>query len=260
MSERAGDQVDGAAGDEAPGGGEAIDRLRAVLGWAWEWTRTLAVALVVFLFVRTYVVEAFQIPTASMEGTLLVGDFLLVNKAVYGAELPGIRLDLPAFDEPTRGDVVVFEPPVRAAQPPETRYVKRVAGVPGDILSMRDGGLYVDGEPVAEPYARHGGETDDLFSVRFLWQRTHLVREGRSREPYRPTRDDWGPIRVPADEFFVMGDNRDNSEDSRYWGFVPREAIVGRPLVVYYSYDRHEGSSMAWITDVRWGRILSPIH
>ncbi|MCK5412253.1 MAG: signal peptidase I, partial [Gemmatimonadetes bacterium] len=114
--------------------------------WVWEWTKSILVAFVLFLVVRAFVVEAFQIPTASMEGTLLVGDFLLVNKMVYGAEIPGTRARLPALDRPDRGDIVVFEPPPSAGQPERTNYVKRIVGAPGDTLYMREGILYRNGE------------------------------------------------------------------------------------------------------------------
>lgn len=228
--------------------------------WMWEWTKSIFIALVLFLFVRTFVIEAFQIPTASMENTLLVGDFLLVNKMVYGAEIPGTDIELPAFDDPERGDVVVFEPPPSANQPPRTNYVKRIVGVPGDTLQMRNAGLIVNGLALEEPYAHSSRRLGDVPSAHFSWQRRYLVGQPR-RRGYRPTRDNWGPIVVPADSFFVMGDNRSNSEDSRYWGFVPRDAIKGRPMIVYYSYDRRVPSGvMPWLTEIRWDRILRGIH
>ncbi|MDT8435936.1 MAG: signal peptidase I [Gemmatimonadota bacterium] len=229
--------------------------------WLWEWTKSGAVALLLFLLVRTFVVEAFQIPTGSMENTLLVGDFLLVNKMVYGAEIPGTSLRLPALDPPGRGDIAVFEPPERAGQVANTNYVKRIVGLPGDTLMMVDGQLYRNGVAVAEPYAKHSRPFEDPRSPQFDWQRSHLVRaDGRRVQEYRPTRDNWGPIVVSPDSFFVMGDNRDNSEDSRYWGFVPSDAVKGRPLVIYFSYDRNKMVPFPWITEIRWGRLLSPIH
>lgn len=117
----------------------------------WDWTRSLFFALILFLVVRAFLVEAFKIPTSSMEGTLLVGDFLLVNKAVYGAEVPLLGMKLPAWREPRRGDIVVFNPP----HDPLKNYVKRVVGVPGDTLEMRDKALYVNGVEVNEEYARY---------------------------------------------------------------------------------------------------------
>lgn len=227
--------------------------------WFWEWTKSIFVAFLLFLFVRTFIVEAFQIPTASMENTLLVGDFLLVNKMAYGSEIPGTDLHLPGFDEPSRGDVVVFEPPAEAGQPPRTNYVKRIVGAPGDTLRMRDGKLHRNGVVVEEPYVKNGGPARDIRSSSFRWQYDFLIRD-RLRGPYRPTRDNWGPLVIPEGRYFVMGDNRANSEDSRYWGFVPEEAIKGRPLIIYYSYDRKKVAPLRWLTEIRWHRILNTIH
>ena len=229
----------------------------SVLRWMWEWTKSIFIALLLFLFVRTFMIEAFQIPTASMENTLLVGDFLLVNKMVYGAEIPGTPIHLPAFDEPSRGEVVVFEPPARAGQAPRTNYVKRIVGAPGDTLAMRSGNLYVNGSKIEEPYVKNGRRGSDVRTAAFSWQRAYLVSpRGRA---YQPTRDNWGPIYVPEDSFFVMGDNRSNSEDSRYWGFVPAEAIKGRPMIVYYSYERRRPVPLPWLTEIRWDRLLHAI-
>lgn len=228
--------------------------------WLWEWTKSIVVAFFLFLVVRTFVVEAFQIPTGSMENTLLVGDFLLVNKMVYGAEIPGVSIRLPAFDPPEHGDIVVFEPPPSARQAENTNYVKRIVGLPGDTLLMVEGALYVNGAPVPEPYAKHTRPYEDPRSPQFDWQRSFLVEDGRHVQEYRPTRDNWGPLAVPPEHFFVMGDNRDNSEDSRYWGFVPRDAIRGKPLIIYFSYDRNRIVPFPWLTEIRWGRLLDPIH
>lgn len=228
--------------------------------WLWEWTKSIAVAFVLFLLVRTFVVEAFQIPTGSMENTLLVGDFLLVNKMVYGAEIPGTDVRLPALDEPARGDIVVFEPPPAAGQRPHTNYVKRIVGIPGDTLYMANGVLYRNGEKVREPYVRHTRSFEDPHDAKFDWQRRYLVEDGRRAQEYRPTRDNWGPIVVADGSYFAMGDNRDNSEDSRYWGFVPADAIRGRPLIIYFSYDRGKMAPFPWLTEIRWGRLLNTIR
>ena len=225
----------------------------------WEWTQSIFIALVLFLFVRTFIIEAFQIPTASMENTLLVGDFLLVNKMVYGAEIPGTDFKLPPFTKPSRADVIVFEPPESAEQPPSTNYVKRIVGVPGDTLSMHRSTLRVNGISIDEPYARMARYLGVGPSSNFAWQKQYLVGEAR-RHRYRPTRDNWGPLVVPRDNYFVMGDNRSNSEDSRYWGFVPEDAIRGRPLMVYYSYDRSTPGTFPWITEIRWDRVLRRIR
>jgi len=228
--------------------------------WMWEWTKSIAVAFALFLLVRTFVVEAFQIPTGSMENTLLVGDFLLVNKMVYGAEIPGTDVRLPSFGPPEHGDIVVFEPPPRAHQAAHTNYVKRVVGLPNDTLQMVDGVLYRNGSEVVEPYVKHTRPYEDPRSPQFDWQRAYLVENGRTARDRRPTRDNWGPIAVPPDSYFVMGDNRDNSEDSRYWGFVPSEAVKGQPLIIYFSYNRDKLVPFPWLTEIRWGRLLDPIR
>lgn len=231
----------------------------SVARWLWEWTKSIVVALVIFFLVRSFVVEAFQIPTASMENTLLVGDFLLVNKMMYGAEIPGTDLQLPPLSQPSRGDVVVFEPPPAASQPARTNYVKRIVGEPGDTLAMLEGVLYRNGRRAHEPYVKEESRTEDIRSPQFAWQRSYLVArplDGR----YRPTRDNWGPLVVPPDSFFVMGDNRANSEDSRYWGYVPRASVKGRPLIIYYSYDRRKPTPLGWLTEIRWDRLLSTVH
>ena len=230
------------------------------LRWIWEWTRSIIVAFALFLVIRTFVIEAFKIPTGSMEGTLLVGDFLLVNKMVYGAEVPGLGMRLPPIEEPERGDVIVFDPP----HDPGKHYVKRVLGLPGDTLRMVSKILYVNGEPMAEPYARYEESKGvDVIHPDMRWQARYLVpsqTRRRGQRAYRASRDNWGPILVPAGKFFALGDNRDNSEDSRYWGFVDREAIHGRPWFVYYSFDPAASTPAPWLVGVRWGRIGDKIR
>jgi signal peptidase I len=222
--------------------------------WTWEWIKSLAVAFVLFLLIRTFAIEAFRIPTGSMESTLLVGDFLLVNKAVYGAQVPGTGLRLPAFGEPQRGDIVVFTPP----HEPDKNYVKRLVGLPGDTLQMRDKILHVNGLMVPEPYAQHVDPLD-VHAPNMRWQADYLA-DPALRLNYRPTRDSWGPIVVPPGRYFVLGDNRDDSEDSRYWGFVEATAIKGQPLVVYYSFNPRTLKPVPWLTDIRWDRIGGAIH
>ncbi len=221
----------------------------------WEWTRSLVFALALFFLVRTFLVEAFKIPTSSMEGTLLVGDFLLVNKAAYGAEVPFLGLTLPAVKEPQRGEVVVFNPP----HDPLKNYVKRVVGVPGDTLEMRDKALFLNGVEVQEDFVQFvDASGTDAVHPNMKWQSSHLLaratspRRGRG---YRPSRDNWGPLVVPSQSYFMLGDNRDNSEDSRYWGFVDRTAIRGQPWIVYYSFDTTSGQKAPWLRAVRWARV-----
>jgi len=219
---------------------------------AREWIKSIAIALVIWFFVRSLLVEAFRIPSGSMENTLQIGDFLFVNKALYGAEIPIVGTKLPAFREPERQDIVIFNSP----EEPGVNVVKRVIGVGGDTLSMIGGDLYRNGGLVEEPYIVRAGTAYDPEDPRMReWQVRYLVdRDPRS---YRPSLRNWGPIVVPADSFFVMGDNRDNSYDSRYWGFLGRDRVSGRPLFIYYSFDKTSVMPLPFLTGVRWGRIFS---
>jgi len=240
-----------AAGDA---GQSASPRSPIHAGSALRFASTLVLAAVLFVLVRTFLIEAYRIPTGSMENTLLVGDFLLVNKAVYGTRIPGTEMRLGAFREPALGDVVVFHPP----HEPGRNYVKRVVGVPNDTLEMRDKRLYRNGMLADEPWARHDDDRGDSVHPDMRWQSGYLIASGRRK--YQPTRDNWGPIVVPPDRYFVLGDNRDNSEDSRYWGFVEREKIRGQPWRVYYSFVSATESSLPLLRRVRWGRIGEAIR
>ena len=220
---------------------------------AWEWTKSLAAALVIWFFLRSLLVEAFRIPSGSMENTLLIGDFLFVNKALYGAEIPLVHKRLPAFREPVRGDVVIFD----SATEPGVNVVKRVIGMPGDTLRMEENVVYVNGHALDERYVIRTGNDLEAAEMR-AWQLRYLV--GREARGYRPTLMNWGPLLVPPDSFFVMGDNRDNSYDSRYWGFLGRDRIRGRPLFIYYSYDREGMLPLPIFTAIRWDRLFSHPH
>jgi signal peptidase I len=235
--------------NESPAGRRPRRVAASVGRWTWEWVKSLVIAFALFLLIRTFVIEAFRIPTASMENTLLVGDFLLVNKAVYGAQVPGTGMRLPALGDPALGDIVVFTPP----HEPDKNYVKRLVGAPGDTLEMRDKVLLRNGDPVHEVYARHGDPLD-VHSPGMRWQLDYLLRL-EDRVHYRPTRDNWGPLVVPDGRYFVLGDNRDDSEDSRYWGFVDAAAIKGKPLFVYYSFNPQTLRQAPWLTEIRWDRI-----
>jgi signal peptidase I len=219
--------------------------------WMWEWTKAISTAILLFLCVRTFLVEAFKIPTGSMEGTLLIGDFLLVNKAVYGAEIPLTHRRLPAFSVPNRGDVVVFLPP----HDPHKNYVKRIVGIPGDTLEMHDKVLTRNGLPLDEPYVRHTDPLGDQQDQKMLWQLDFLVDSTLNYRTYQPSRDNWGPLVVPPGKLFALGDNRDRSEDSRYWGFLDVQAVKGKPMFVYYSFQDDLLKQFDWLTGVRWQRI-----
>ena len=217
-----------------------------------EWIKSLAIAILIFLVLRTFLIEAFRIPSGSMENTLLIGDWLFVNKAVYGAEVPFTGVHLPAFRQPKRDDLVIF----KSVEEPIT-VVKRLVGMPGDTLAMEDNQLFVDGRAAVEPFVIR---TDPLAA-----HEDPKMREGqgryltRDRDPatHRPTLKNWGPIVVPPDSFFVMGDNRDNSYDSRYWGFLGRDRIRGRPMIVYFSYDPDGPLPLPFITAIRWHRLFA---
>ncbi|MGH7539220.1 MAG: signal peptidase I [Gemmatimonadales bacterium] len=225
--------------------------------WFDSWMRSLGMALVLFLIVKTFCFEAFQIASGSMTHTLLSGDFLFVNKVVYGAPIPGTRARLPGFRVPRRGDVIVFAYP----RDPRQDYVKRVIGTPGDTVAMRQGEVEVNGQGLAEPYAQRIDPKNDVTSSDFEWQRAHYAASSEDdRRRYQPSRDTWGPLVVPAGKYFVLGDNRDDSSDSRYWGFVDASAVKGRTLLVYFSYDREAHDALPWLTDIRWSRLGSLIH
>jgi signal peptidase I len=220
----------------------------------WEWTKSILIAVVVWLLLRTFLVEAFRIPSGSMENTLLIGDFLFVNKAVYGAEVPFTGRHLPAFREPVRGDVLVFD----SVEEEGLKVVKRLIGMPGDTLAMKGSVLQRNGVAVDEPYVRHDNpsksESPEFRQKMHDWQVRHLVGDTTG---YLPDLQDWGPIVVPPDSFFMMGDNRDLSYDGRYWGFLPRANVRGTPLVIYYSYDPGSWKVLRPLTAIRWGRLFS---
>ena len=223
----------------------------AVLRGFFEWAKSLSLALLLFLVIRSFLVEAFKIPSGSMEGTLLIGDFLLVNKLVYGAEVPFTGKRLPAMERPKYGDILVFQWPVDRSK----NLVKRLVGLPGDTIAMENGLLVRNGAPQHERYALHTDPDADPAADDFHWQSRFLVRHARALHAYRPSRNNWGPLVVPSRSYFVLGDNRDNSLDSRYWGFVPDSLLRGRPMIVYYSYAPDTATALDWLTRIRWGRL-----
>jgi signal peptidase I len=222
----------------------------------FEWAKSVSLAVLLFLVLRAFLVEAFKIPSGSMEGTLLVGDFLLVNKMVYGAEVPFTGKRLPAIRVPRNGDVLVFQWP----NDPTKNFVKRLVGVPGDTLAMERGVLVRNGARLDEQYTRHLEPNYDPTTDDFEWQRYFLTPGAKKGRTYRPSRNNWGPLVVPSRHYFVLGDNRDNSLDSRYWGFVPDTLVRGSPLFVYYSYVPDSARSFDWLRHVRWKRLFSRIQ
>ena len=226
--------------------------------------QSLVGTVVIAIFVITFIVQAFQIPSESMENTLLVGDYLLVNKLCYGGGGPGDLL-MP-YQKIARGDVIVFHYPVD----PQQHFVKRVIGLPGDRLRMVNKTVFINGKPLTEPYVQFIEPPNDLFRDNF--PRTDVPAyhlEGRWWLEMRKLVED-GQLIIPEGNYFVMGDNRDNSQDSRYWGFVPRENIVGKPLLIYWSIKTQDpGSGQAYrfayaVTHVfqntRWNRTFRLVH
>jgi signal peptidase I len=190
-----------------------------------EYAEAIVVAVVLALVIRAFVVQAFTIPSGSMMDTLLVGDYILVNKFLYGAELPYTDTHLPGFRDPSRGDIIVFKYP----QDESRDFIKRIVAVGGETVQVRDNRVLINGRPLDEPYVRPGS--------------IPALASGHCGYLYACE-----PTVVPPGSYFVMGDNRDNSQDSRYWGFVKREKIRGKAFLIYWSWngDRH------WL---RWRRL-----
>jgi len=223
-----------------------------------EYFESICIAVILALFIRTFVVQAFKIPTGSMENNLLIGDHLLVNKFVYGPTRAGVEEKILPIDAIQRRDVIVFKYP----EEPERDFIKRVIGLPGETVELRNKKVFINGQPLDEPY------------VQFL--------EPPAGDPATAdftdfdVRRQYGPVTVPANHYFVMGDNRDNSQDSRYWGFLPRDYVKGKALMVYWSYeaDREDyqqtglGDQVGGVfstvthffTKTRWSRLLHQIH
>lgn len=193
----------------------------------WEYTEAIITALILALLIRAYVVQAFKIPSGSMIPTLLIGDHILVNKFIYGTKIPFTDTKILSFSEPGKGDIIVFRYP----ENPEKDFIKRVVATEGDVIEERNKIVYVNGKPLNEPYVRHY----DKF-----------VRPGGF-----DARDNFDPVTVPEGTLFVMGDNRDQSYDSRYWGFVPLKEIRGKALIIYWSWDPDN-----WVRFNRIGRLI----
>jgi len=194
-----------------------------------EYAEAIIIALILALFIRTFVVQAFKIPSGSMEPTLLVGDHLLVSKFIYGIRNPLSGEVWVSLGEPERYDVVVFKYP----QKPSQDYIKRVIGLPGETVEIRDKTVYIDGQVMEDPQAVF--LDDEIYPA--------------SRQP----RDNFGPVTVGPDQLFVLGDNRDNSHDGRFWGMVETRALKGKAFVLYWSWDSEN-------TSLRWSRLGQRIN
>jgi signal peptidase I len=223
-----------------------------------EYFESIVIAVILALFIRTFVVQAFKIPTGSMENNLLIGDHLLVNKLIFGPTTTRLERALLPVGGIKRGDVIVFKYP----EEPDRDFIKRVIGLPGETLEVRDKKVYINGKPLEEPY------------VHFLQPPT--ASSEYSEVTSFDVRERYGPVVVPPDHYFMMGDNRDNSQDSRYWGFLSRDLVKGKALVIYWSYeagredyqDNGTGATLRGLASVfvhfftrtRWDRMLHQIH
>jgi signal peptidase I len=223
-----------------------------------EYFESIVIAVILALFIRTFVVQAFKIPTGSMEENLLIGDHLLVNKFVFGPSASAVERAVLPMASLKRGEVVVFKYP----EEPDRDFIKRVIGLPGETVELREKKVYINGTPLNEPYVhflappRGGTEFNEVTSY--------------------DVRERYGPVTVPPNQYFVMGDNRDNSQDSRYWGFLPRDLVKGKALVIYWSYEagredyQEEGAGATargfisvfahFFTRTRWDRMFHQIH
>lgn len=227
--------------------------------------QSLVGTVVIAIFVITFIVQAFQIPSESMENTLLVGDYLLVNKLCYGG--PGLGDPVMPYQKIQRGDVIVFHYPVD----PQQHFVKRVVGLPGDRLRMVNKTVFINGKPLTEPYVRFLEPPNNLFRDNF--PRTDIPAyglEGKWWLEMRKLVED-SQLIIPEGQYFVMGDNRDDSQDSRYWGFVPRENIIGEPLLIYWSVKNADDPPASKpyrfayalthiFQNTRWNRTLRLVH
>jgi len=231
-----------------------------------EHLQSLASTIVIAIFVIVFVVQAFQIPSGSMENTLLVGDYVLVDKFAYA---PGKHWNwLLPYDKLSRGDIIVFKWPVH----PEQHFVKRVIGIPGDRIHLVNGRVFVNGYPLVEDYAVHKLLNHDVFRDEFPARHVSSANVTSTWWTDLPGFTRNNELVVPEDCYFVLGDNRDDSLDSRYWGFVPRENIVGKPLVIYFSMRHFDDEPLLPGADdkidrfadrvrqlpgmTRWGRVL----
>jgi len=253
---------------EAPSDAANVPRRRIVTDFGSDVIsslQSLVGTVVIAIFVITFIVQAFQIPSESMENTLLVGDYLLVNKLCYGGR--GLGDHVMPYQKIKRGDVIVFHYPVD----PQQHFVKRVIGLPGDRLRMMNKTVFINGKPLTEPYVRFMEPPNNLFRDNF--PRTDIPvygLEGKWWLEMRKLVED-SQLIIPEGQYFVMGDNRDDSQDSRYWGFVPRENIIGQPLLIYWSVKNADDPpasrpyrfayALAHIfQNTRWNRTLRLVH
>ncbi len=207
---------------------------------AREYFESIVIAVILALFVRTFVVQAFKIPSGSMEDNLLIGNHLLVNKFVFGGAPTAFERTVLPVRDIHRGDVIVFKFP----KEPDRDFIKRVIALPGETVELRRKAVYINGRPIDE----------SAFHLKFT---TPAPVEGA---PQRDKVDSFGPVTVPADHLFMMGDNRDDSYDSRYWNFLPMNYVKGRAINIYFSYDPAEPGAAVVVTSIRWRRLFRQVR
>ena len=196
----------------------------------------LVIAIILALFIRAFVVQAFKIPSGSMKNTLLIGDYILVNKFVYGVKIPFTNITAIPIKAPKRGEIIVFKFP----QDPSKDFIKRVVGIGGDTVEIKDKQVFINGELQEEEFSVHSDSR--IFNNARMYPQEML------------NRDNIGPVTIPEGKLFVMGDNRDESNDSRFWGFVDQSAVKGKAFVIYWSWDKNKK------VGVRWNRLGDLIH
>ncbi len=229
----------------------SAEKMPAIVDYARSF---FPVLLIVFLF-RSFLYEPFRIPSGSLEPTLLVGDFILVNKFDYGIRLPVVHRKMYPTGELQRGDIVVFRYP---PDPSSKDLIKRLIGVPGDKISYIDKVLYVNGKKIPQTFEQNTtdkGEDDSTWNVVQKQEDFFGVKHSIFQIPDRPN-EDFKNIVVPPNKYFMMGDNRDDSADSRYWGFVPDNNVIGKASVIWMSWD----ADADWLHKIRWNRIGSVIR
>jgi signal peptidase I len=265
---------------EAARRGDDFERMRQALGEldarmdehlafarkssARQYAESIGLALGVALLLRAFVVEAFQIPSGSMIPTLEVGDHIFVSKFAYAIGIPFTNAKIAELGKPKRGDVIVFKwPPDQSID-----YIKRVVGLPGELIEVRSNEIFIDGKPMPREYSSEPCTTDDGDEgirhpceawIEHLGETAHPTHQDPRMHP-----SNYGPVKLPPGGYFAMGDNRDNSKDSRSWGFVPYELIKGRALIVWWSRDPARGAwspsgVVDWFKSIRWGRFFQRV-
>jgi len=197
-----------------------------------EYLEPIAIAILIALFIRTFVVQAFKIPSSSMEPTLQVGDHLLVNKFIYGIRFPFIGTKYFQFKTPQRGDIIVFVYPKDRSKD----FIKRVIGTEGEKVQIVHNKIYINNQLIDDPWGRYD--------------------ERAPSSKYLQPMEIFGPVTVPVNSVFVLGDNRDNSQDSRFWGFVNVNEVKGKALIIYFSWDRYAENFLGKVRWVRFGRLI----